>query len=210
MSKKEIAIRTLYAFIGVAVLALGATFLREGNVGLDPFTSANIALGGVFGLSLGVYQLLVNLVILVAIFIFGRKYIGIGTVVNVVLAGFFIDLFTEVFSGLGVTANSMVMQGVFLLVGIVLFTFGASFYMSADLGNAPYDAIAPTIVDHTGWQYRVIRVIQDVAFTMLAFFFQGPVGIGTFINAFCTGPLISLWNNRVSVPLIEKSVGKNK
>lgn len=208
MSKKEIAIRTLYAFVGVAILALGATFLREGNVGLDPFTSANIALGGVFGLSLGIYQLLVNIAILVLIFIFGRKYIGVGTVVNMVLAGFFIDMFTAVFQQIDLQAETIVMQGVFLVIGILLFTFGASFYMSADLGNAPYDAIAPTIVDHTGWQYRVIRVIQDVAFTLLAFFFKGPVGVGTVINAFFTGPLISFWNERVSVPLIEKSIDK--
>lgn len=45
MNKKEIGIRSLVALIGVAILALGATTLRMGKVGLDPYTSTNIALG---------------------------------------------------------------------------------------------------------------------------------------------------------------------
>ncbi|EOH98574.1 hypothetical protein UAW_01170 [Enterococcus haemoperoxidus ATCC BAA-382] len=203
---KELMIRSLYALIGVAILAFGAATLRIGQVGLDPYTAANIGIGGVLGLSLGVYQLIINIIILGLVFIFGRKYIGIGTVINMVLTGFFIDFYTWIYTTFFTIKINLFSQAVLLILGVVIFTFGASFYMSAKLGNAPYDAIAPIIVEHTKAQYRTVRVIQDVFFVILAFIFGGPVGIGTVINAFFTGPLIDFWNNKVSEPIIEKSV----
>lgn len=208
-ANKELVIRSFCALIGVAILSIGVATLRIGNVGLDPYTAANVGISNVLGTSLGVYQLAVNLFILVFVFLFGRKYIGVGTIINMVLTGFFIDFFTWIYLDIikfNVTNTSRI---VLLVVGIIIFTFGASFYMSAKLGNAPYDAIAPIIVDYTNYQYRTIRIIQDVSFVIIALIFSGPVGIGTVINAFFTGPLIEFWNQKVSQPFIEKRVKAN-
>lgn len=203
---KETVIRSLFALAGVAILAFGAATLRVGKVGLDPYTAANIGISETLHLSLGVYQLGVNIVILIFVFIFGRKYIGIGTIINMVLTGFFIDFFTWIYSDLFSIKLTLISQAVLLILGVVIFTFGASFYMSAKLGNAPYDAVAPIIVDRTKSKYRLIRVIQDISFVVLAFVLGGPVGVGTVINAFFTGPLIEFWNKKVCEPMIEKSV----
>lgn len=207
---KELLVRLAFAVGGVLMLGLGATTLQEGNVGLDPYTSSNIALAKLFDLSLGVYQLAVNLVFLALIFFIGRKYIGLGTVINMVCVGFLIDFFTGIFESLNVAAANLFQQVLFLLIGTGIFTLGVALYTGADLGSAPYDALAPSIVDHTKASYRVVRVIQDVSFTLLAFFLQGPVGVGTFINAFLTGPLISFWNDKVALPLIKNSIAKVK
>lgn len=203
---RELIIRSLFALIGVAILAFGAATLRIGQVGLDPYTAANIGIGESLGLSLGVYQLIINIIILGIVFIFGRKFIGIGTVINMVLTGFFIDFYTWIYKDFFTIKINLFSQSILLIVGVLIFTFGASFYMSAKLGNAPYDAIAPIIVERTKRQYRVVRVMQDVLFVVIAFIFGGPVGIGTVINAFFTGPLIDFWNKKVSEPIIEKSV----
>ncbi|ALS00647.1 hypothetical protein ATZ33_04435 [Enterococcus silesiacus] len=205
---RELIIRSLYALIGVAILAFGAATLRIGQVGLDPYTAANIGIGSVLNLSLGVYQLIINLVILGLVFIFGKQYIGIGTVINMVLTGFFIDFYTWVYTSFFTIKINLFSQSLLLIFGVLIFTFGASFYMSAKVGNAPYDAIAPIIVERTGAQYRLVRVIQDIIFVIIAFCFGGPVGIGTVINAFFTGPFIDFWNKKICEPLIEKSITK--
>jgi len=206
MEIRERAMRSLYALIGVAILAFGAATLRIGQVGLDPYTAANIGIGNVLGLSLGVYQLMINFIILGIVFILGRSYIGIGTVINMVLTGFFIDFYTWVYTDFITIKINFFTQSLALVIGVLIFTFGASFYMSAKLGNAPYDAIAPIIVERTKFHYRSVRVSQDIFFVVLAFIFGGPVGIGTVINAFFTGPLIDFWNKKVSQPIIEKSI----
>ncbi len=206
MEIRERAMRSLYALIGVAILAFGAATLRIGQVGLDPYTAANIGIGNVLGLSLGVYQLMINFIILGIVFILGKSYIGIGTVINMVLTGFFIDFYTWIYTDFITIKINFFTQSLALVIGVLIFTFGASFYMSAKLGNAPYDAIAPIIVERTKFHYRSVRVSQDIFFVVLAFIFGGPVGIGTVINAFFTGPLIDFWNKKVSQPIIEKSI----
>ena len=87
-SWSNILLKTLVSFIGVAILSLGTTFLRGGNVGLDPFTAVNTGISNHLGIGLGVYQLSVNLVIFIFIIWLDRKQIGIGTILNMVLVGF--------------------------------------------------------------------------------------------------------------------------
>ncbi|MGX7196999.1 YczE/YyaS/YitT family protein [Enterococcus olivae] len=207
-SLQELFIRSVFALIGTVILALGISILQVGNVGLDPFTSANVAIGQILGLSLGVYQLIMNVIILVMIFFFGRKYIGIGTIINLILTGFFIDLFSAGFAWMGFEQTTVLDQLLSLVLGLLVFSFGASFYMSAEVGTAPYDAISPTIVDKTKLGYRTVRIIQDLLFASAGFLFKGPIGIGTFVTAFLMGPFIKFWDQKVSLPLINKSVKK--
>lgn len=200
---KKIKLRkVLFAFLGVAILALGASILNVAGVGLDPNTAMNSGISSKLGTSLGIFQLCANAVILLFVFIFGRKLIGIGTVINMVLAGFLIDGFSSLYYKLFSFQMTFTYQVIYLIVGVLLFTLGASLYMSANLGNAPYDAIAPIIVEKTNFEYRKVRVCQDVIVVLIAFCFSGPIGVGTVINAFFTGPLIDFWNKKVSHPLI--------
>ncbi|GMA24611.1 hypothetical protein GCM10025864_23700 [Luteimicrobium album] len=147
MPPGELALRALWALAGVAVLAVGSAVLLSADVGVDPFTASNS--------HLGLYQLLVNAVLLV-------------------------------------------------VVVIVLFTAGASAYMTAGIGTAPYDAIAPIVVDRTGALYRVVRVAQDLLFVGLAIVLGGPVGVGTVMTAFFAGPLIDFFTREVNTPLLHR------
>lgn len=193
--------RTLMSFVGIAVLSLGTAFLRGGRVGLDPFTAANMGGASHLGLSLGIYQLIVNFIIFVFIIIFDRSKIGIGTVLNMVLVGFEIQWFSALYrSVFGTGVNHLIIIAD-LIIGLLLFTLGASMYMGADLGVAPYDAIAPILSDRFHTQYRTMRIAQDVLFMVAGFLLGGPVSYGTIIVAFFTGPLITYWDRHVSQPM---------
>lgn len=189
------------SLLGITILSLGTAFLRGGQVGLDPFTATNTGISGHLNLSLGVYQLLANAAIFIFILVMDRHKIGIGTLLNMVLVGFevqwFIALYQQIF---GTHANIIVIISN-LIIGLILFTLGASMYMGADLGVAPYDAIAPILSDRFHTKYRTIRIAQDLLFMIVAFLVGGPVGIGTVIVAFFTGPLITFWDNHVSLPM---------
>ena len=41
-------------------------------------------------------------------------------------------------------------------------------------------------------QYRLVRVIGDVAFVVIGFLLGGTVGVGTVVAAFLTGPTVQL------------------
>lgn len=136
----------------------------------------------------------------------GRRYLGVGTLINMVLAGFFIEWFSELLARWMPGDPTDGQHAGFFAIGIVLFAFGAALYMSAGVGTAPYDAIAPMVVDATGWPYRPLRVVQDTFFLMVALLVSGPVGVGTIVTAFFAGPLIDLFSRKVTTPLIRTRV----
>lgn len=181
----------------------GTTFLRGGDVSLDPFTAVNTGISNKLGIGLGVYQLAVNLVIFIFILWLDRKQIGIGTILNMILVGFEIQWFTTIYHQLFGYRTTFLIVAADTLIGLILFTLGASLYMAPDLGAAPYDAIAPIITQRTKLSYRTARITQDVLFMVAAVIVGGPVGFGTIIVAFFTGPLISWWNDHVSNPMVK-------
>ncbi len=161
----------------------------------------------IVGMELGTFQLLANLVLFVPVVLWGRKYIGVGTIINRVLTGFFIQIFSAVLEPLLPNDGSPLAAIVYFLIGIMIFDFGASAYMSAAVGTAPYDALAPMIVDRTGWPYRAVRIPQDLLFLIGAILVGGAVGIGTVMTAFFNGPLIQFFSDRVNVPLVARITG---
>lgn len=200
---KALAKRIAFSTIGIVIISLGTTVCRIGGVGVDPFTAMNIGISGILGLSLGVYQLAVNIVLLVLVFIFGRKQIGIGTVINMVFVGFLIDFFTWLLTATLPLDGSMLQAGICLVVGVALFTFGVSTYMNTDLGVAPYDAVAIIVAARTPVPYTPARMGQDVLVTAIAFLVGGPIGVFTVIAAFFTGPLITFWNDHATIPMLK-------
>ena len=121
----------------------------EPRGGLDPFTA-------------------VNLVIFIFILWLDRKQIGIGTILNMVLVGFEIQWFTTIYHQLFGYRTTFLIVAADTLIGLILFTLGASLYMAPDLGAAPYDAIAPIITQRTKLSYRTARITQDVLFMVAA------------------------------------------
>lgn len=194
----DIGLRTLMAFVGIAILSSGTTLLREGNVGLDPFTAMNTGLAAKFGTGLGNAQLMANLVIFIFILILDRRKIGIGTILNMTLVGYEIQWLSAVYKMVLPNTVNVFTTVTDLIIGLLLFTLGSSLYMGANLGVAPYDAIAPIASTRLHIKYRSARITQDVVFMATAFFVGGAVGFATIIVAFFTGPLIAYWDDHVS------------
>ncbi|GLB46383.1 membrane protein [Philodulcilactobacillus myokoensis] len=199
----SIALRTILSFIGVSLIGLGAALMREGHVGLDPYTALNIGVSGHLGMELGTYQLISNLVIFVFILIFNIKQIGIGTILNMVLVGYEIQWFSNIYENIfGAQINFFVII-VDGAIGLLFFTLGTSIYMSTKLGVAPYDAIAPTISERFHIKYQYVRTVQDILFMVAAVIAGGAYGIMTIVTAFFAGPLITFWNKNVSEFIME-------
>ena len=191
------------AVVGVVVLSLGSATLRENGSGLDPYTAANIGIAHHVGLTLGICQLASNGVLFLIVVLTGRSHLGIGTVLNAVLVGFLVQWWSALLHPVLTSANNDIARLTIFVAAILVFAFGAALYLGAGLGASPYDAIAPVIVDHTGWRYRPVRMIQDILFLLIAIATGGPVGVGTIVTAFFSGPLIDFFTRRLVRPVVD-------
>ncbi|MDO5018237.1 MAG: hypothetical protein Q4E02_02940 [Lagierella massiliensis] len=174
-------------------MSFGISILNIGNVGVDPFTAFNISVGNLFGISLGNFQVISNLVMLFFIFIFDRQILGVGTVLSMILIGYGVEIFSLFLQPLSPYENFIIFKIFSLLFGTIIFSLGISFYISAGLGVAPYDGLTLLIEDISKVKYRPIRIFQDCSFTLIAFLLKGPVGIGTVVSAFLIGIFVDFW-----------------
>lgn len=132
----EFVARCVWVVVGVLVIGLGSGLLKAIDVGVDPYTAANIGISTLLGWDLGGYQLLSNLVLFIPMLIWGRKCIGVGSVANMAFTGYAIQFFAGVITPLVPDEPAPVLKMILFVMGICVFALGASLYMTAALGTA--------------------------------------------------------------------------
>lgn len=203
---KDITGRKVIAvLLGNMILGIGAALLAYSLMGNEPYTAMNMAISGGISMGLGNYQLIVNIVLLIAQLIWGRSYIGFGSIVNMFFLGYIIQ-----FSGYAIndlfgdsTEYSLLLRLIIMIVSFVFMTYGLSMYQTASLGVAPYDYVGLGLTDHFPIPYFASRMLGDCCcvLVIIAAVFGGLItwqtshlGVGTIVGAFCLGPLINFFN----------------
>lgn len=198
--------RVIGILVAHIILALGVNFLRVSLFGNDPFSCMMLGFSGVTGMSYGTLAIMFNIVAIIPIFILDRSFIQFGTLINMfvfpILADIEFALLIYFFPGLAYLA--LTGRIIFLIVGIVILCFGASMYMTTNLGMGPYDAIGWIVEKKTNKKipFKYARIGLDSISTITGFIFGSIVGLGTFIMALGTGPLVVFFTDNINRKLI--------
>lgn len=189
--------------IGISLVGLGVSVLRITNVGTDPFSAMNIGFSQISGLSFGVAQLIVNIIIFIVQLKYSRDTIGLGTLLNLTLLAFISDFFLSLFQNFGWSSLNLIQRGIGLILAVLIISFGMSLYMTSGLGVAPYDSLGMFLPKVTKIPFRVWRVLTDGTCVVIAFFCKSTIGIGTLAIFLLTGPTVSMINNKFTVKFKE-------
>lgn len=196
--KPQMPKRLFMVIFGQVIMGCGVAVMRLAALGTDPFSAMMLGLTNHTPLSYGTFCALGNIAFFVIEFLFGKKYIGFGTLANWFLLGYFVDLFVWIFGLLGWgTPDSVVFRGMILLTGIVLVALSLSMYQSADIGSSPYDCLAPIMRDYTPIPFFASRVLIDGTAALVAFLAGGTIGVGTIFVFLLIGPITALFNRYV-------------
>jgi len=195
-------IRYKMMLTGIMILGLSISFLRYGAVGTDPYTTMNLGVSSTLGLSFGTYQLLINTLLLAVIFVYKRRSIGIGTVMNMIMVGFTSDFFYFLLTKMLPSQQELLLRASVTVLAVGLACTGIALYMEADLGIAPYDALSILIVDKSSGRvpFFMARMIIDILAVFIGFRFGAVVGIGTVILSLFTGPLVQIIREKLLSP----------
>ena len=142
-----------------------------------------------------------------------RKCIGAGTIVNMVCVGYGADLLCWLFLDVLQISMTMPLKVGALLTGSVFAGLGVAFYMTAELGIAPYDSLAVILGKMLQGKvpFQYMRICTDVTAIIIGVLFclaSGDslwmiIGIGTICNACLNGPLIQFFRTRVTDPMLK-------
>jgi uncharacterized membrane protein YczE len=164
-------------------------------------------LDAVIPIRFGTLYVIVNLLLLGFALAMDRRKIGLATFINLFLLGYVVDFSAGFFSRI-LPDPSFAVRLVFLLAAVVIMCLSSALYFTGDLGVSTYDAIALTLSEKKGWDFRIVRVTSDLICTLTGTLLGVMPGIGTIITAFFMGPLIAFFRKTVADPLRYGKSGK--
>ncbi len=197
---KEKKLRILMTITGVLVAGFSVGMFNFSAFGMDPFQVFAHGVWKHMPIGFGTFYMILNLIMLIFIFFIDRRKIGLGTVINIFLLGYVVE-FSSWFLDARFPNPSIMVRGLFLIVGIIILCFGSSLYFIGDLGVSTYDAVALILSEKKVARFQYCRIGSDLICTIIGFLLGATVGVGTLVTAFFMGPIIAFFNKRVSIPL---------
>ncbi len=185
-----ILINMLLAAVSLFVNGFGVYLTIQANIGAGPWDVLNLGLSKTLGILYGTASIAVSCTIL-GIDVLLKEPIGIAMFIDAVVVGKSVDFFNHIQA---VPPASSLLTGVpLMLVGLTIMAYTQFTYMIASLGCGPRDTLL------VGLAKRVRKVpIGAVSIallslaTLIGWLLGGPVGVGTLICAFCTGPIMQM------------------
>lgn len=180
----------LLAAVSLFVNGFGVYMTIQANIGAGPWDVLNLGLSKTFGILYGTASIAVSYGIL-GIDIALREPIGIAMFIDAFVVGKAVDFFNRM--NVIPKCDSMLIGIPVMLVGLVIMAYTQFTYMSAALGCGPRDTLLVGLAKRAG---KIPIGAVSIALLSLATFvgwlLGGPVGIGTLICAFCTGPIMQM------------------
>jgi uncharacterized membrane protein YczE len=189
-----LALRLGWLVAGLFVFSLGIICFLESRLGLPPWDVLHQGIAKRTPVSFGVANELVGVIVLLVAWRLGAR-VGIGTVGNAVLIGFFIVLLQPLHGVHRLSELPLTGRIALLAVGLVLFGVGSAFYIGAGLGAGPRDSLMLVGARRTGVRVGAVRAAIEISVLVVGVVLGGRVGIGTVVFAALIGPAVeaSFW-----------------
>lgn len=187
---RAILVNMLIAAVSLFVNGFGVYLTIQANIGAGPWDVLNLGLSKTLGILYGNASIAVSLTILV-VDILLKEPIGIAMFIDAVVVGKAVDFFNLIHA---VPPCQNLWTGIpVMIVGLFILAYTQYTYMIASLGCGPRDTLL------VGLAKRMRRVpIGAVSIallstaTLIGWLLGGPVGVGTLICAFGSGPVMQL------------------
>lgn len=190
--------RVTLAMVGIFFVCIGVAFNNNTNLGNDPVGIIYDGIRVSFGvpmINLGMVSNFINIALLLLLFLVGRHYANIGSIMYLIPYGFFVLIGSRLYLAL-FPANTMAMKVVGGAIGTTLYYVGISLFICADIGVDPFSGFMLTIRDHLNWSLRRTKITFDIALIMIGIVLGGKFGVITLVTVCTTGPAIQYLSKR--------------
>lgn len=196
-----LAIRWTVFTFGIVLLSFGVVFTIQASLGVSPWDVLHIGLSIQTSLSVGTWIMIVGISLIMITCIAERSLPRIGSILNVLGIGFFINMIMDF--QLIPTFTTVWGRLLELFIGLILLGFGSGMYVSARLGAGPRDGLTLLLCNRLGWSVSRVRTMMEIIVVIIGWSIGGPVAIGTLITAVLIGPIMQyslrFWRNRMEV-----------
>lgn len=169
--------------IGLMIMSFGIAMYLKAGLGANPLTTFTQGVAKTINISVGRASQFIMFCTMIIIFFIERERIGIGTIINAILTGEFINLFMKINFN-----NSMMIHNIsILMIGILTFAIGLGMYVMAGLGEGAIDSIMIILQNRLNINIKKSRMILDIILVISGFLLGGDIGVGTILGMILTG-----------------------
>jgi len=181
---KQFYNRLLRLIWGLALYALGIVVTMNANIGYDPWEVLHVGIAKTTGISVGTALIITGVIIGIIAVLLGEE-LGLGTILDIVLIGVFLDIILN-FHVIPL-ANNLVIGIIMLIIGLFIIALGSYFYIKSGFGAGPRDSLMVALTRKTILPIGICRGIIELLAVIVGWRLGGKVGIGTVISAFVIG-----------------------
>ncbi len=186
----EIVMNMFIAAVSLFVNGFGVYLTIQANIGAGPWDVLNLGLSKTFGILYGTASIAVSYAIL-GVDIALKEPIGIAMFIDALVVGKAVDFFNRIQA---VKKCDSLLTGIpVMVIGLIIMAYTQYTYMSAALGCGPRDTLLVALAKRAK---RIPIGAVSIALlgtaTFIGWLLGGPVGIGTIICAFATGPIMQM------------------
>ncbi len=187
---RAIVLNMLIAAVSLIANGFGVYLTIQAGIGAGPWDVLNLGVSNTFGILYGTASVAISYAIL-GMDIALREPIGIAMFIDAFVVGKAVDFFNKI--NVVPKRDSMIEGIVVMLIGLVIMAYTQYTYMSASLGCGPRDTLLVALAKRAKRiPIGVVSITLLSLATFVGWLLGGPVGIGTLICAFATGPIMQM------------------
>ncbi len=195
LTTANIVTNMLIAAVSLFINGFGVYLTIQANIGAGPWDVLNLGISKSLGILYGTASIIVSYSIL-GIDIIMKEPIGVAMFIDAFVVGKSVDLFNKI--DLIKPSESITIGIPMMVLGLFIMAYTQYAYMTAALGCGPRDTLLVALAKRLkGFPIGIISIVLLSLATLIGWILGGPVGIGTLICAFCTGPIMQLAFNSV-------------
>lgn len=173
-----------FAFL---VIGYGIAQIKVLDFGMAPWDTFALGISNHISLNFGQISQLIGIV-LILLTISIKIHIGIGTILNMIFIGFFIDLVTKF--NILITPENFSLKIIVLIYALIVQNYGIYYYLKYELGAGPRDGLMVGLVQITGLDVKYVRTGIEIVVLIVGFLLGGTVGVGTVIATLSGGYIL--------------------
>ncbi|WP_338449809.1 YitT family protein [Niallia oryzisoli] len=167
------------------------------------------------GLTVGTWEFIIGAILITVMSIVRRSRPDVLAFLSSFLTGLGIDMWLYVTKQVYIP-NQLPGKIMFLCFGLIFIGLGVSLYLQAKFSPAPPDGMILLLEEVWHLKRQTSRTLFSATVVTLAFFFSGPIGVGTLIMVVSLGPIVAffypimeslinrLYDNQLSIHPINK------
>lgn len=185
--------RIFKTFLGSFIVSAGIVILLHANAGADPLGVLILGIINQFGdfagrNTFGILSMSLGLMFITIAFFIDRTKVGIGSLINSLSIGSFINFLYALNFDL-LIPNIPLFS---FIIGPVVMGIGLAVYLSAGLGAGSAEAIMVILDDRLFIDLKFIRILQDASFVLIGLLLGATFGWGIVSSVLLIGPTIEM------------------